>query len=67
MKHIAQAVSTLRKRRGKKRKKEKNTNPVTITISIQTIAGSQLGINCPDQHSHLKREAEGREKECLPI
>lgn len=28
---------------------------LTITISIQTIAGSQSGIDCPNQHSQLGR------------
>lgn len=53
MKHIAPAVPTLRK------EKKTHTNPLTITISIQTIAGSQLGINCPNQHSQLRREGGG--------
>lgn len=54
MKHIAQAVPTLREE--EKKKKTTHTNPLTITISIQTIAGSESGINCPDQHSHLQGE-----------
>lgn len=61
MNPIAQAVSTLREGRGRKR--NTHTNPLTITISIQTIAGSQWGINCPNQHSQLRRAGgeEGRE------
>lgn len=35
---------------------------LTITISIQTIAGSRLGINCPNQHSQRGRGKEGRQR-----
>lgn len=61
MKPIAQAVLTLRKGRGRKR--NTHTNPLTITISIQTIAGSQWGINCPNQHSQLRRAGGGEGRE----
>ena len=53
MKHIAQAVPTLRE------EKKTHTNPLTITISVQTIAGSQSGINCRNQHSLLRRGGGG--------
>lgn len=60
MKHIAQAVPTLRE--GKKKIKI-HMSRLTITISIQTIAGSQSGIDCPNQHSQLGRGKEGKEEE----
>lgn len=60
MKHIAWAVPTLRERGGKK---TNHTSRLTITISVQTIAGSRLRINCPNQHSQLGRGKEGKEEE----